>query len=85
MNYMFKNCDNLEEINMSPINAQNVKNMSAIFDGCKKLNSINISSFPNVEEDFLDGIKSKVNVISNEKIYDKLTKISLNSLEKNRF
>ena len=82
MNYMFKNCDNLEEINMSPINAQNVKNMSAIFDGCKKLNSINISSFPNVEEDFLDGIKSKVNVISNEKIYDKLTKISLNSLEK---
>lgn len=82
MNYMFKNCDNLQEINMSPINAQNVKNMSSMFDGCKKLNSINISSFPNVEEDFLDGIKSKVNVISNEKIYDKLTKISLNSLEK---
>ena len=82
MNYMFRNCDNLQEINMSPINAQNVKNMSSIFDGCKKLNSINISSFPNVEEDFLDGIKSKVNVITNEKIYDKLTKISLNSLEK---
>ena len=82
MNHMFRNCDNLQEINMSPINAGNVKNMSAIFEGCKRLNSINISSFPNVEEDFLDGIKSKVNVISNEKIYDKLTKISLNSLEK---
>ena len=82
MNYLFKNCKNLKAIDMSPINSQNVDNMSAVFSGCENINSVNISTFPKIGENFLDGVNSEINIISNEKIYDNLNRMSLKSESK---
>jgi len=82
MNYLFKNCKNLKTIDMSPINSQNVDNMSAVFSGCENINSVNISTFPKIGENFLDGVNSEINIISNEKIYDNLNRMSLKSVSK---
>ena len=83
MNYLFKNCKNLKEVDMSSINSQKLDNMSSPFSGCENILSINLSSFVNVKDDILNGINTKVNIISNERIYNKLNKISLNSLNIN--
>ena len=82
MNYLFKNCKNLKTIDMSPINSQNVENMSAVFSGRENINSVNISTFPKIGENFLDGVNSEINIISNEKIYDNLNRMSLKSVSK---
>ena len=83
MNYLFKNCINLKKVDMSSFNSQNLENMNSIFTGCGNISLINISSFLNVEEDLLNGVNSKVDVISNERIYNKLNKISLDSIKSN--
>ena len=83
MNYLFKDCKKLKEVDMSSINSQNIENMTSLFSGCKNISRINISSFNNVEDDFLKGVNSKVDIISNEIIYNKLNQISLNNLNKN--
>lgn len=80
--YLFKNCQKLKNVKMSPINSQNIKNMTSIFFGCKNINFINISSSPKIKDDFLDGLDSKLSLISNEKIFDNLKKISLNFINK---
>ena len=82
MNYLFKNCKNLKIVDMSAINTQNVDSMASLFSGCENINSINISSFPKIKNDFLDGVNSNINVISNEKIYNDINKISLNKVSK---
>ena len=82
MKYLFKNCQKLKNVNMSPINSQNIKNMTSIFFGCTNIDFINISSFPKIKDDFLDGLDSKISLISNEKIFDNLKKISLNFINK---
>ena len=82
MNYLFKNCKNLKEVDMSPINTQNVNDMASLFSGCDNINSINISSFPKIKNDFLDGVNSNINVLSNERISNDLNKIALKSVSK---
>ena len=40
-----KNVEYIEKINFIPFNSSTIKNMSHLFDGCKRLNSINFSNF----------------------------------------
>ena len=42
--YMFYDCKNIESINLSSFNSQNVLNMEYMFAGCSNLNIINVSS-----------------------------------------
>ena len=83
MNYIFKDCKKVKQVDLSSINSQNLENMTSMFSGCENISLINISSFPKVEDDILNGINTKVNIISNERISNKLNKISLNSLNTN--
>ena len=43
--YMFYECDLLENINLSNFNSQNIKDMSHIFYKCNSLTNINLSNF----------------------------------------
>ena len=45
MSCMFSNCRNLQSIDLSSFNTQNVTNMSYMFHNCKNLQSIDLSSF----------------------------------------
>ena len=44
-NFMFYNCEVLQEIDFSNFSSKNVTNMSFMFYGCKSLENINISNF----------------------------------------
>ena len=43
--YMFHNCDNIIEINLSKFNTKNITNMRGMFRGCRNLESLDLSSF----------------------------------------
>jgi len=43
--FMFYNCKNITNIDLSSFNTQNVIDMSYMFDGCSNLTNINLSSF----------------------------------------
>ena len=45
MNGMFKECKNLEELDLSTFNTNNVKNMCGMFYGCSSLKELNLSNF----------------------------------------
>ena len=45
MSNMFNNCQELDKINLSSINTENVTNMSLMFYNCSKLNNIDLSPF----------------------------------------
>lgn len=45
MSYMFSNCQNAIEINVSNFNTENVTNMSYMFYKCGKLTQLDLSSF----------------------------------------
>ena len=45
MQYMFKNCSSLIELNLLQFNTESVKSMSGMFSGCTSLTSLNIKSF----------------------------------------
>ncbi|MDO5527718.1 MAG: BspA family leucine-rich repeat surface protein [Prevotella sp.] len=45
MNYMFKGCSNLAELDLSSFDTSNVTEMRSMFEGCSKLESINLSNF----------------------------------------
>ena len=78
MAYTFEKCNNLMNINLSPIKADNLRYIKGIFSDCDKLEIINISSFEKVEEDMFEGIKSKPNIIANQKISVTLSNIFYN-------
>ena len=42
---MFYNCCNLESLDLSSFNTQNVTNMKGMFLSCKKLQNLDLSSF----------------------------------------
>jgi len=43
--YMFHNCDNIIEINLSKFNTENITDMKGMFRGCRNLESLDLSSF----------------------------------------
>ena len=43
--YLFYKCDELENINLSNFNTQNVINMNSMFYGCESLTNINLYNF----------------------------------------
>ena len=43
MECMFKDCNNLTNINLSNFDTKNVTNMAHMFYGCNNLNNINLS------------------------------------------
>ena len=43
--YMFHNCNNIIEINLSKFNAENITDMEGMFRGCCNLESLDLSSF----------------------------------------
>ena len=45
MNGMFKECKNLEELDLSTFDTNNVKNMYGMFAGCESLTKLNLSNF----------------------------------------
>ncbi len=45
MNYMFGNCRNLTNLDLSSFNTSNVTSMSSTFSGCSKLTSLDLSNF----------------------------------------
>ena len=45
---MFYNCEKLIEVDLSRTNNNKEVNMSHMFDGCKSIQKINISSFKNI-------------------------------------
>ena len=82
INFLFKNCINLKNVDLSPLNILNVVTMNSPFQGCQNL-TINISTFPKINDDFILGTYSNVNLIANEKIYDKLNILILNNININ--
>ena len=42
---MFFECLNLEKLDISNFNTNNVKDMNRLFSGCKSLKELNISNF----------------------------------------
>ena len=42
---MFGNCTSLKEINLTNLKSENLKYMTAMFESCPALTSLNISSF----------------------------------------
>ena len=51
-NYMFRECKNLTNLDLSNFNTQNVENMSGMFYNCSSLTNLNLSNFntQNVED-----------------------------------
>ena len=47
MSWMFYNCENLNNVDLTSFDAQNVTNMNNMFCGCKNLNNLDLSSFDN--------------------------------------
>lgn len=45
MQYMFRNCSSLTELNLLQFNTESVEAMSGMFRGCTSLISLNIKSF----------------------------------------
>lgn len=45
MQYMFRNCSSLTELNLLPFNTESVEAMTGMFRGCTSLISLNIKSF----------------------------------------
>ena len=45
MKYMFYECNNLQNLNLSSFKTQNVTNMNCMFEECNKLQSLNLLSF----------------------------------------
>ena len=45
MNCMFCKCNNLNYLNLSSFNTQNVTDMSRMFFKCNNINNLNLSSF----------------------------------------
>jgi len=45
MAQMFKNCENLKELDLSSFDTHNMKKMNEIFNGCCILVNLNLSSF----------------------------------------
>jgi len=45
IDYMFFDCKNLTDINLSNFNSQNITNMDSLFARCKSLKNINLSNF----------------------------------------
>ena len=43
--YMFRQCSNITEIDLSNFDASNVQTMYLMFDGCSKLSSLDLSNF----------------------------------------
>jgi len=54
MQYMFKDCSNLTEIDVSHFDTSNVTNMTSMFENCKKLARIDVSNFNTSNVNFLD-------------------------------
>ncbi|MDT2660215.1 BspA family leucine-rich repeat surface protein, partial [Enterococcus hulanensis] len=45
MSYMFNECSQLKDVNLSGWNTSNVENMSSMFSGCSQLEDLNLSSW----------------------------------------
>jgi len=45
MSWMFCECNNLENLNISKFNTENVVKMKNMFSNCKELTNLNLSSF----------------------------------------
>ena len=45
MNYMFKGCQNITNLDVSSFNTENVRSMFSLFDGCSSLTSLDLSNF----------------------------------------
>ena len=71
---MFYECSSLKKINLSNFNANNVTNMSGMFEGCSSLKEINLSNFNtnnviNMSYMFIGCEKlTKNNIITKDKI-----------------
>ena len=78
MSYTFEKCKNLKNINLSPIKSDNIRNTQGIFSQCDNLETVDISSFEKVNNDMFEGIKSKPNIIVNQKISVTISNIFYN-------
>ena len=76
MSFMFNNCSNLNNLDVSNFNTENVIDMKGIFDGCYKLNILDIKNFnksnKKLQEDLLilqkeyNELKIKFEKVNNE-------------------
>ena len=82
LDFLFKNYQNLKNINLSPLNILNVNSMNSLFQGCQNL-TVNISTFPKINNNFILGPYSNITLIANEKIYDILNALILNNININ--
>ena len=78
MSYTFEKCKNLKNINLSPIKSDNIRNTKGIFSECDNLETVNISSFEIVNDNMFEGIKSRPNIIANQKISATISNIFYN-------
>ena len=81
--YMFCNCNNITNLNLSSFDTKNVTNMSGMFYYCNKITNLNLSSFDTKNVTNMSDMFWNCNKLILMKIKKNMNKILISKLNKN--